>query len=41
MTHYQVHQDNFRELGVKSLELIDSVARDEARPNSDNDATRQ
>ena len=31
------HQAELRELGVKSLALFGSVARDEARPDSDVD----
>ncbi len=32
-----VHREQLQELGVKSLELFGSVARDEARPDSDVD----
>lgn len=31
------HQEELRQLGVKSLDLFGSVARDEARPDSDVD----
>lgn len=33
----QAHQEELKQLGVKSLILFGSVARDEARPNSDVD----
>jgi uncharacterized protein len=33
----KAHQNTLQELGVKSLDLFGSVARDEARPNSDVD----
>lgn len=33
----QAHQEQLRQLGVKSLDLFGSVARDEARPESDVD----
>jgi uncharacterized protein len=33
----QVHRDELTQLGVKSLDLFGSVARDEARANSDVD----
>jgi hypothetical protein len=32
-----VHREQLQEMGVKSLELFGSVARDEARPDSDVD----
>jgi predicted nucleotidyltransferase len=33
----QAHQEELTQLGVKSLDLFGSVARDEARPDSDVD----
>ncbi|MBD2259115.1 nucleotidyltransferase family protein [Pseudanabaena sp. FACHB-2040] len=33
----EAHRDNLEALGVKSLDLFGSVARDEARPDSDVD----
>lgn len=33
----ETHQDSLHALGVKSLDLFGSVARDEARPDSDVD----
>jgi uncharacterized protein len=33
----QAHQDELKQMGVKSLDLFGSVARDEARPDSDVD----
>ncbi|MEP1057222.1 nucleotidyltransferase family protein [Phormidium sp. FACHB-592] len=32
------HQEELKQLGVKSLDLFGSVARDEARPESDVDS---
>ena len=37
LTIVKAHQDKLQELGVKSLELFGSVARDEARADSDVD----
>jgi len=33
----QAHQEQLKQMGVKSLDLFGSVARDEARPDSDVD----
>jgi uncharacterized protein len=33
----QAHQEQLKEMGVRSLDLFGSVARDEARPDSDVD----
>jgi uncharacterized protein len=37
LTLVQAHRNNLMQLGVKSLDLFGSVARDEALPNSDVD----
>jgi uncharacterized protein len=37
LTLVQAHRSNLMQLGVKSLDLFGSVARDEAHPNSDVD----